>query len=156
MPPVVAARSLTPSTLSSALAIPWLVYGIQSAVHTVGLDPFLGFLDGAEYSRPSLVLDLMEEFRPIIVDSLVLRLVNTKAVTGEDFQQPAEERGMVVITQEGIKKFVHHFEERVQSQVQHPATGHQVTYRRCFELQARQLARAIQEPEPQYKPFLVK
>lgn len=151
-------RRPPPDPINSLLSFGYtlLVYGIQSAVHTVGLDPFLGFLHATEYSRPSLVLDLMEEFRPIIVDSLVLRLVNTKAIAEGDFEVPAERGKMVALTQDAIKKFVHHFEERVQTMVKHPETGYQVTYRRCFEIQARQLSRVLQGHEPGYKPFLVK
>jgi CRISPR-associated protein Cas1 len=133
-----------------------LVYNIQSAVSIVGLDPFLGFLHSAEPSRPSLVLDLMEEFRPIIVDSLVLWLINTKVMTDEDFEQPEEGGKMVAITQDGIKKFIHHYEQKVQSKIYHPRAGGQTSYRHCFELQAREMAQIILNRVPDYKPFLVR
>lgn len=132
-----------------------LVYNIQAAVQIAGLDPFLGFLHATEYSRPSLVLDLMEEFRPIIVDSVVLRLINTKAITEADFKYPEGPGKMVLLTDEAIRKFLHQYEERVSSQIFHPNAG-QVTYRRCFELQARQLVRVITGREAEYKPFVVK
>ena len=124
-------------------------------MHTVGLDPFLGFLHTTEYSRPSLVLDLMEEFRVIIVDSVVLRLINTGMMSKADFKRPEREGEAVLLTDEAVRKFLHHYEERVNSKISHPAGG-QVTYRRCFELQARQLARVIMGQEERYKPFLVK
>jgi len=151
-------RRPPPDPVNSLLSFGYtlLVYGVQSAVSTVGLDPFLGFLHGTEYSRPSLVLDLMEEFRAVIVDSLVLRIINTSVMGPDDFQQSEAEGKMVLITQKGIKKYVHHFEERMQDKIQHPATGQRVTYRRSFELQARQLARVITGQEENYKPFLVK
>jgi CRISPR-associated protein Cas1 len=133
-----------------------LVYNMQSAVSTVGFDPFLGFLHSAEPSRPSLVLDLMEEFRPIIVDSLVLWLVNTRVMSEEDFQRPEEEGKMVAITQDGIKKFIHHYEQKVQSKIYHPRAGGQTSYRHCLELQARELAQIILNRTPFYKPFLVR
>jgi len=141
-----------------------LAYNMQSAVSIVGLDPFLGCLHVTEYSRPSLVLDLMEEFRSIIVDSVVLRIVNNNILTEADFERPAPSTGseqgeqgrMVALTQAAIKKFVHHYEERVQTVIQHPVTGHQVNYRRCFELQARQVGRVFLRQEATYKPFLVK
>ena len=133
-----------------------MVYGMQAAVHTVGLDPFLGFLHAAKHSRPSLVLDLIEEFRPIIVDSVVLRTINTRAITEDDFKPPDESRKGVFLTQEGIKKFVHHYEERIQTKAVHPIDKVQVTYRRSFELQARHMARTIMGQEPRYQPFLVK
>ncbi len=133
-----------------------LVYAIQAAVNIVGLDPFLGFLHSAEPSRPSLVLDLMEEFRPIIVDSLVLWLINSKVVTEADFERPKEEGKMVILTQDAIKKFIHHYEQKLQSQIYHPRAHGQVSYRRCFELQARGLAQVIFGQEANYKPFLVR
>ena len=133
-----------------------LAYNMQSAVSIVGLDPFLGCLHVTEYSRPSLVLDLVEEFRSIIVDSVVLRIVNNNILTEADFERPANKEQMVALTQEAIKKFVHHYEERVQTVIQHPVTGHQVNYRRCFELQARQVGRVFLKQEATYKPFLVK
>jgi len=132
-----------------------LVYNVQAAVRIAGLDPFLGFLHATEYSRPSLVLDLMEEFRPIIVDSVVLRLINTQVITETDFKHPEEPGKMVLLTDGAIRKFLHQYEERVSSQIFHPNAG-QVTYRRCFELQARQLVRVITGREAEYTPFVVK
>jgi len=147
-----------PDPVNSLLSFGYtlLVYNIESAVYTAGLDPYQGFLHAAEYSRPSLVLDLVEEFRPIIVDSLVLRIINTRVLTETDFQRPSGENRMVVLTQEAIKKFVQHYEERVQTQIRHPLTGNQVSYRRCFELQVRHLASVLQRPEAEYQPFLVR
>jgi len=133
-----------------------LVYGVQAAIRTVGLDPFLGFLHSTEYSKPSLALDLMEEFRPVIVDSVVLRVVNNRILTGKDFEPSQERGGMVRLTGEAIKTFLHHYEERVQTEVIDPNTKTRATYRRCFELQARQIARVISGKQPLYRPFLVK
>lgn len=133
-----------------------LVYAIQAAVNTVGLDPFQGFLHSPEPSRPSLVLDLMEEFRPIIVDSMVLWLVNSRVMSEEDFKRPESGERMVVLTEEGMKKFLHHYEQRIQTVVYHPRAHGQVTYRRCFELQARELAEAVLKQVPSYRPFLVR
>ncbi|MDM7999846.1 MAG: CRISPR-associated endonuclease Cas1 [Dehalococcoidia bacterium] len=133
-----------------------LVYGIQAAIRTVGLDPFLGFLHATEYSKPSLALDLMEEFRPIIVDSVVLRMINNNILTAEDFEPSTERQGMIRLKQEAIKAFLRYYEERVQTEVVHPDTDTRATYRRCFELQARQLARVITGKDPAYRPFLVK
>ncbi len=132
-----------------------LVYGVQAAIRTVGLDPFLGFLHSIEYSKPSLALDLMEEFRPIIVDSIVLRLINNNILTEKDFE-PSQDSGMVRLTPAAIKTFLHHYEERVQTEVIHPNTDTKATYRRCFELQARQIARVVTGKDRTYQPFLVK
>jgi CRISPR-associated protein Cas1 len=133
-----------------------LVYGVQAAIRTVGLDPFLGFLHSTEYSKPSLALDLMEEFRPIVIDSVVLKVVNSRILTQEDFEPSVERDGMVRLTQEAIKKFLYHYEERVQTTVTDPNTNTKANYRRCFELQARQIARIITGKQGVYQPFLVK
>lgn len=132
-----------------------LVYAMQAAIRVVGLDPFIGFLHATEYSRPSLVLDLIEEFRAIIVDSVVLRLVNTHMLSEQHFERTADQP-RTVLTQEGMKRFLTQFEERVQTQVVHPGTGTRATYRRIFELQARQLARVLTGQADTYQPFLVK
>jgi CRISPR-associated protein Cas1 len=151
-------RRPPPDPVNSLLSFGYtlLVYNIQSAVSTVGLDPFIGFLHSNEQSRPSLVLDLMEEFRPIIVDSLVLWLINSQVMTEQDFTRPASAGKMVIITSAGLKKLIHHYEQRVQSEIYHPWANGKTSYRRCFELQARELAQAIMEPGYKYKPFLVR
>jgi len=60
------------------------------------------------------------------------------------------------LTPEGLKKFIHHYEQRVQSEIYHRRANGKTSYRRCFELQARELAQAIVGPEYDYKPFLVR
>ena len=151
-------RRPPPDPVNSLLSFGYtlLTYGMQAAVYTVGLNPFLGFLHATKYSRPSLVLDLIEEFRAIVVDSVVLRVINTRAITRDDFHPPREPREGVLLTQDGIKKFIHHYEGRVQTKVLHPTSAGRVTYRRCFELQAGHIVRTIMGQESKYQPFLVK
>jgi len=151
-------RRPPPDPVNSLLSFGYtlLVYNIQSAVSTVGLDPFTGFLHSNEQSRPNLVLDMMEEFRPIIVDSLVLWLINSRVMTEDDFTRPPSPGRMAIITPEGLKKFIHHYEQRVQSEIYHRRANGKTSYRRCFELQARELAQTMMEPEYSYKPFLVR
>ena len=147
-----------PDPVNSLLSFGYtlLAYNMQAAASIVGLDPFLGFLHSVEQPRPNLALDLMEEFRPIIVDSLVLWLVNTGVMTEKDFQRPDEKGKMVIITDDGIKKFIHHYEQKVQSKIYHPRAGGQTSYRHCFELQGRELAHVILNRISEYKPFLVR
>lgn len=151
-------RRPPPDPVNSLLSFGYtlLVYGVQAAIRTVGLDPFLGFLHTIEYSKPSLALDLMEEFRPIIVDSIVLRVINSNILTEKDFEPSVERDGMIRLKEDGIKTFLHYYEERVQTEVIHPNTDTRANYRRCFELQARQLARVITGKDTAYRPFLVK
>jgi len=151
------ARRPPPDPVNSMLSFGYtlLTYDAQSAVCAVGLDPFIGFLHTTRYSSPSLALDLMEEFRPIIVDSTVLKMVNSHIVHESDFRN-AERNGGVFLTQDGIKKFIHHYEERVHTRITHSIDKIQVSYRRCFELQARHLQRTILGKEPEYRPLLAK
>jgi len=133
-----------------------LVYAAQAAVRTVGLDPFIGFLHTTEYSKPSLALDIIEEFRPIIVDSVVLRLVNSRIIKQDDFEEASDPEGMVRLKPEGIKAFLQHYEQRMQTTVINPVTNTRADYRRSLELQARQIAHIVTGQQQTYKPFLVK
>lgn len=133
-----------------------LTYSVEAAVRTVGLDPFIGFLHSTEYSKPSLALDMMEEFRPVIVDSIVLRTINNQMLTAEDFERGADPSGMVKLKPDAIRKFLGLFEERMQTVVSHPVTHNQASYRRCIELQVRHLARVVTGNTKEYQPFLVK
>ncbi len=150
-------RRPPPDPVNSMLSFGYtlLGYNTQSAISTVGLDPYIGFLHTPDRSRPSLVLDLIEEFRPIIVDSLVLWLVNTGVLGQDDFKQGDDLKRPVLMREDARKKFIRYYEERVQSSVSHPDGG-RTSYRRCFELQARRLARVLTGQAKLYQPFLVK
>lgn len=130
-----------------------LSYSVSSALQIVGFDPYTGFLHSAVYGRPALALDLMEEFRSPIVDSVVLRLVNTKAIQPPDF----EPQGTGVhLTERGRRTFLEAFEQRMNDEIQHPLFNYRATYRRCLELQARILVRRLQGEISDYHPFKVR
>lgn len=124
-----------------------------SAANTVGLDPFVGYLHVAEYGRPALALDLMEEFRPLIVDSTVLTLVNNRELTERDF---AEELGTFRLRADARKAFLTRLEERLNTPIQHPVFGYQATYKRCIELQTRLLSKYVTGELHRYPPFVVR
>ena len=133
-----------------------LVHQIHSAVEAVGLDPYLGTLHADAYNRPSMALDLAEEFRSIIVDSVVLRCINAERITAANFaRQPENPDRPILLDDAGRKTFLIEFEQRLALTFTHPATGEKVTYRRCFEMQARDMARAIQA-DGLYQPFTVR
>lgn len=122
-----------------------------------GCGTCVGFLHVPAYSRPSLVLDLMEEFRPVVVDSVVLRLVNARILTRADFvDQPEVAERPVALTDEARRRFIAAFEERVQTRVTEPREGRQVTVRRLFELQARQVAAVALGQRERYEPWLIR
>lgn len=130
-----------------------LAYNVQVAVQTVGLDPYLGLLHGIERTRPSLVLDLMEEFRPVIVDALVAELVNERILTAADFEQPEDGCGAVLLTARGRRVFLERFEERIQTRTTSPDGAVMPSYRRWFERQARQVAQVLLGRSDAYRPF---
>jgi CRISPR-associated protein Cas1 len=126
---------------------------VASAVQLVGFDHFVGYLHSAVYGRPALALDLVEEFRPIIVDSVVLTLLNNRMFTVNDF---VVELGAYRLKDESRKVFFTKFEERLNEEINHPVFGYQVTYRRCIELQARLLAKFVTGEIEEYVPFFIK
>jgi len=144
-----------PVNVLLSLGYTLLTREIEAVVNLVGMDPYLGFLHGVAYGRPSLALDLMEEFRPIVVDSVVLRACNTGQVTPAHFHKGDSAERPVVLDDEGRRAFLQAWETRLSERFRHPDSQESVTYRRVFELQARGLARHIQG-EGTYRPFLVR
>jgi CRISPR-associated protein Cas1 len=126
---------------------------VASAVQLVGFDHFVGYLHSSFYGRPALALDLMEEFRPIIVDSVVLTLLNNRMFTGNDF---VVELGAYRLKDERRKVFFTKFEERLNEEINHPLFSYKVTYRRCIELQVRLLAKFVTGEIEEYAPFFIK
>ncbi|MDQ6660427.1 MAG: type I-D CRISPR-associated endonuclease Cas1d [Chloroflexota bacterium] len=130
-----------------------LQYQLSAAIQVVGLDPYIGFLHQPRYGRPALALDLMEEFRPIIADSVVLNICNHRLLTPQDFQ---EELGVVHLKPDARKKFYAKFDERLQEEIAHPQFGYRTSYRRCMELQVRLLGKALTGEIPAYLPLCVR
>jgi CRISPR-associated protein Cas4 len=106
----------------------------------VGLDPYLGFYHQPRYGRPALALDLMEEFRPLVADSVVINLINNGEVRPTDFITRA---GACALTPHGRKQVLEGYERRLDTLVTHPHFGYAISYRRIFEVQARLLARLL-------------
>lgn len=113
-----------------------------SVVRRVGFDPMLGFLHVAGWGRPALALDLMEEFRPLVVDSTVLRVIAVGQLTAEDF---VRETGGGMLLAEGARKgFARALRSRMDELVTHPTFGYRLSYLRALEVQARLLARVVE------------
>lgn len=132
-----------------------LLHDIQGAINIVGFDPYLGYLHTQRYGRPSLALDLMEEFRPLVVDALVLSALNRRALAPEEFStEPVSQA--VSLTEEGRRKFLRLYEQKKQSKFKHPVLGRQCTYQEAFEIQARLLAKYLMGEIEQYPPLVLK
>jgi len=124
-----------------------------SAVQTVGLDPYVGFLHGTQYGKPAMSLDLMEEMRPVLADSVVLTVINKQIIKPDDFE---EELGAYRLNDKGRRSFLEQWEARLETELQHPVFSYKVTYRRALEMQARLAARWLLGEIPAYPPLLVR
>ncbi len=132
-----------------------LRHDIQSAVNIVGFDPYLGYLHFDRYNRPSLALDLMEEFRPLVVDSMVLTLLNKHLLKPDDFiTEPLS--NAVFLTPEARKIFLTNYQKKKLSEFKHPVMGKKCTYQESFELQARLLSKYLMGTTDKYPPLFLK
>lgn len=149
------ARRPPPDPINALLSLGYTFLGesLFAALEIVGLDPYDGFYHADKYGRPALALDLMEEFRPLIVDSLVLNLINREIIEQTDFRANREAGAGVFLTRAGMKKFLHHWNARVNTLATHPVYRQRWTYVRCFEAQARILRQVIEGELPDYIPF---
>lgn len=123
------------------------------ALRTAGLDTMLGFYHQPHFGRPSLALDLMEEFRPVIADSVVIGAINTGVIQSDDFIRAA---GAVSLTPAARKRLILAFERRMDQLVTHPVFDYRVSYRRVLEVQARLLGRVLLGELPAYPEFRVR
>lgn len=144
-----------PDPINSVLSLGYslLLKDMVAAVQLVGLDPYLGFFHVIDYGRPSLALDLMEEFRPILIDTLVLELVARRQLTPAEFVQTGRKERPWEMAERGIDLLLRHYEERLQIEVRHPVSGQRTSYRRCLELQVRQVARIVLGKAERYVPM---
>lgn len=136
--------------LSAAYTL--LTEAIYSALIVAGLDPYCGFYHIERPGRPSLALDMMEEFRPLIADSVAVTLVNNRYLTPGDFRPGPLERP-VILGRDGYRKVLQVFGERLRTPVTIPRLKRRTTYQRLLEVQARLLAATIEGKRPEYQPF---
>jgi CRISP-associated protein Cas1 len=134
--------------LSFAYAM--LAKDITVIAQITGFDPYLGFYHQPRYGRPSLALDLMEEFRPIVADSAVLAAINNGVLTPADFTRSGP---TVALSPTGRRKFIQIYESRLASEITHPIFGYRVSYRRILEVQMRLLGRFLTGELAEYPAF---
>jgi CRISPR-associated endonuclease Cas1/CRISPR-associated protein Cas4 len=123
---------------------------ISGVCHAVGLDPFMGFLHQPRYGRPALALDLMEEFRPLLADSVAISTINRGELVPADFVRSASG---TFLTESGRRAFWEAWFRRMDAEVTHPQFGYKMSYRRMLEVQARQLWRFVRGEAAGYVPF---
>ena len=129
-----------------------LRHDCMSALTSVGLDSFVGFLHVDRANRPSLALDLMEEFRPWLADRLAVTLINRQQVDAGQFLR--RESGAVELTETGRKALIRAYQERKQETMQHPLLKANYRLGQMPFVQARILARHLRGDLPSYVPLI--
>lgn len=125
-----------------------------SALESVGLDAYVGFLHRDRPGRSSLALDLMEELRPCMADRFVLTVVNNRLLSASDFEK--SESGAVRLTDSGRRKFLKHWQERKQETITHPFLEEKMPWGLVPHIQSLLLARYLRGDLDAYPPFLWK
>ena len=131
-----------------------LAHDVTAALETVGLDPAVGFLHRDRPGRPSLALDLMEEFRPIFADRLALSLINLQQIRGKGFRQT--ESGAVMMDDATRKEVLVAYQKRKQEEIQHPFLNEKLAVGLLPHVQAMLLARYLRGDLDGYPPFFWK
>ena len=127
---------------------------IASALETVGLDPYVGFMHVDRPGRVSLALDLIEELRPVLADRFVLTMINKKLVSGKDFKK--KEDGAVVMSDGARKVLLIEWQNRKKEAIKHPYLGEKIEWGMVPFAQAMLLARHLRGDIDEYPPFFWK
>jgi CRISPR-associated protein Cas1 len=130
-----------------------LAHDVESALETVGLDPYVGFFHTDRPGRASLALDMMEELRPFMADRLALNLINLNQVKAKDFVK--KEKGGVLMTEEGRKEILSAWQKRKQDEITHPYLGEKIPVGLVPYVQAMLMARHLRGDIDGYPPFFM-
>ena len=149
------ARRPPPDPVNAVLGFCYslLTKDLVAVLTGVGLDPFLGVLHQPRYGRPALALDLAEEFRALVAESVALQCLNNGEINEKSFM-----RGHlgVVLTADGRRSVIQAHERRLDMELKHPLFGYQVSYRRVLDLQARVLAASFTGELDSYTPLMTR
>lgn len=124
---------------------------LRAAISTAGLDPYRGFYHELRHGHAALASDLMEEWRPVIGDALVLALLTRERLVRHDFRALPDRS--VRLTRDALERFLRAYDERLCSRIQHPALDQRLTYRQCIAHQVAHLAAHIRGERAAYEPF---
>lgn len=131
-----------------------LSHDCASALESVGLDAYVGFLHTDRPGRASLALDLMEELRPCMADRFVLTLINNRMIKPEEFQ--TQDSGAMLLTDDGRRTFLNAWQEKKREALTHPFLGEKLAWGMIPYIQALLLARYLRGDLDAYPPFLWK
>ena len=131
-----------------------LAHDVRGALESCGLDPAVGFLHRDRPGRPSLALDIMEEFRPYLADRLACTLINRGQVKAKGFRKT--ESGAVIMDDATRKEVITAWQERKQETVEHPFLQEKMAAGLLYHCQARLLARYLRGDLDAYPPFVIR
>ncbi len=135
-------RRPPPDPLNALLSFCYalLVKDLTTALLAVGFDPYFGVLHQPRFGRPALALDLAEEFRPLLAESVVLQVLNNREIGPHDYRMRA---GGCMLEASGRKAVLRAYERRLDQEITHPHFGYRASYRRIVDLQARMLGACL-------------
>lgn len=154
-------RRPPPDPINALLSLGYtLLCALMSGfVETSGLDVHLGFLHSPTYGRPSLALDVMEEWRPVIIDPLVVRVFNWGTIKPQDFTQEPwddeEEFSSFRLTPAGLRKFLEQYRRRLEETATHPVLNKKFSYKDLIKHQIWHLGRVLKGEDDLYHPFIL-
>lgn len=143
------------SLLSFAYTL--LMYDLYTATVNRGLNPYASFLHSIRKGHPALCSDLMEEWRPVLADSLVLYVTGKGIIKSDDFEKSSVDGG-VYLSSDASKVFIAEYEKKVRTRSHYlQYVDYEVSFRRAFEMQCQRLARAVEEGDPSiYQPVVIR
>lgn len=133
-----------------------LFYNVYSLLRSRGLNPQVGFLHALRQGHPALASDMMEEFRSIVVDAVVWKLVLNQHLSPDDFDYPKAAGEGCFLKPHARQLFIKALEEKLNSAICHPNTEAHLDYRRCIEYQVQHLSAVIRGIEPDYRPLVLR
>ncbi|MCA9963152.1 MAG: CRISPR-associated endonuclease Cas1 [Anaerolineales bacterium] len=135
-----------------------LLKEVRTAIRLTGLEIHLGFFHAVSRGRPSLALDLMEEWRPLISDSLCLELINRGSLVPEEFVRTGRPSRPVELGDMGIVRVLEAYGSRLETRLFHPMAGPggQTSLQNAIRLQAQRVARLVDGREAAYEPMRAK
>ncbi len=133
-----------------------LFHNIYSLLRVRGLNPHVGYLHPMRMGHPALASDMMEEFRAIVVDTVVFNLVFNEKITLNDFIFSEDNDSPCLLTPEARKVFIKHIEAKMNAHIRHPKTHLKLDYRRCMAHQINHLARVIRQQDSCYQAMVLR
>ena len=133
-----------------------LFYNVYTFLRTRGLNPHIGHLHPVRQGHPALVSDMMEEFRAIIVDSVVFNLVMNHKLSPDDFIMPTGSGEPCLLTAQARRIFIQQLEGKMNSRLHHPVSGLKLDYRRCIEHQINHLVAVLRQTTATYQAMILR